>query len=150
MQIFVLLVEARWWESSCGKKYHCSTASLTTKPNYNMHAFQPRNMTEWWPIWGWKKFAPRQNEQLNYSLDVFTLPQDDILTAAYCPPNYLATASFDGDIILWGLDREKMIRRLKKGSGSLLWVANAKCFLGPILFAENFCHQLFHSFVMVI
>ncbi|XP_029193047.2 WD repeat-containing protein on Y chromosome-like isoform X1 [Acropora millepora] len=48
------------------------------------------------------------------------LHQDDILTAAYCPPNYLATASFDGDIILWGLDREKMIRRLKKGSGSLL------------------------------
>lgn len=48
------------------------------------------------------------------------LHQDDILTAAYCPPNYLATASFDGDIILWSLDREKMIRRLKKGSGSLL------------------------------
>lgn len=46
--------------------------------------------------------------------------QDDILTAAYCHPNYLATASFDGDIILWGLDREKMIRRIKKGSGSLL------------------------------
>lgn len=48
------------------------------------------------------------------------LHQDDILTAAFCPPNYLATASFDGDIILWSLDREKMIRRLKKGSGSLL------------------------------
>lgn len=48
--------------------------------------------------------------------------QDDILTAAFCPPNYLATASFDGDIILWSLDREKMMRRLKKGSGSLLYV----------------------------
>lgn len=47
------------------------------------------------------------------------LHQDDILTAAFCPPNYLATASFDGDIILWSLDREKLIRRLKKGSGSL-------------------------------
>lgn len=47
--------------------------------------------------------------------------QDDILTAAFCPPNYLATASFDGDIILWSLDREKMMRRLKKGSGSLLY-----------------------------
>jgi len=46
--------------------------------------------------------------------------QDDILTAAFCPPNYLATASFDGDIILWSLDQEKVIRRLKKGSGSLL------------------------------
>ena len=51
---------------------------------------------------------------------VFCFAQDDILTAAFCPPNYLATASFDGDIILWGLDQEKMIRRLKKGSGSLL------------------------------
>lgn len=48
------------------------------------------------------------------------LHQDDILTAAFCPPNYLATASFDGDIIFWSLDREKMMRRLKKGSGSLL------------------------------
>ena len=48
--------------------------------------------------------------------------QDDILTATFCPPNYLATASFDGDIILWSLDREKMMRRLKKGSGSLLYV----------------------------
>lgn len=47
------------------------------------------------------------------------LHQDDILTAAFCPPNYLATASFDGDIILWSLDREKMMRKLKKGSGSL-------------------------------
>ncbi|XP_020912310.1 WD repeat-containing protein on Y chromosome isoform X2 [Exaiptasia diaphana] len=45
--------------------------------------------------------------------------QDDILTSAYCPPHFLATASFDGDIILWGLDREKMIRILKKGSKSL-------------------------------
>ena len=52
---------------------------------------------------------------------VFCL-QDDILTAAFCPPNYLATASFDGDIILWSLDREKMMRRLKRGSGSLLYV----------------------------
>ena len=43
------------------------------------------------------------------------------MTAAFCPPNYLATASFDGDIILWSLDREKMMRRLKKGSGSLLY-----------------------------
>lgn len=91
----------------------------------NLSYHQTRNMTDWWPIWGWNKFAPRQNEQLKCSPVVFTLPQDDILTAAYCPPNYLATASFDGDIILWGLDREKMIRRLKKGSGSLLWVANA-------------------------
>ncbi|XP_031555888.1 WD repeat-containing protein on Y chromosome-like [Actinia tenebrosa] len=45
--------------------------------------------------------------------------QDDILASAYCPPNFLATSSFDGDIILWCLDREKMIRILKKGSRSL-------------------------------
>ncbi|XP_048575994.1 WD repeat-containing protein on Y chromosome isoform X3 [Nematostella vectensis] len=45
--------------------------------------------------------------------------QDDILASAYCSPNLLATGSFDGDIILWNLDREKMIRILKKGSRSL-------------------------------
>ena len=27
--------------------------------------------------------------------------KDDILTTAYCPPNLLATASFDGEIIVW-------------------------------------------------
>ncbi|KAK3705152.1 hypothetical protein QZH41_003758 [Actinostola sp. cb2023] len=53
------------------------------------------------------------------SHNIFCHAMDDILASAYCPPYFLVTASFDGDIILWSLDREKMIRILKKGSRSL-------------------------------
>ncbi|CAH1794020.1 unnamed protein product [Owenia fusiformis] len=44
------------------------------------------------------------------------LHQDDILAIDYCSPNLLATGSFDGEILVWTLDTEKLIIRLKKGS----------------------------------
>ncbi|XP_055876696.1 WD repeat-containing protein 49-like isoform X3 [Biomphalaria glabrata] len=43
------------------------------------------------------------------------LHTDDILTADFAPPNFLATASFDGEIIVWDVDTEKIYVRLRKG-----------------------------------
>ena len=42
--------------------------------------------------------------------------KDDILTTAYCPPNLLATASFDGEIIVWSTETQKIFRRFRSGS----------------------------------
>ncbi|XP_022084992.1 WD repeat-containing protein on Y chromosome-like [Acanthaster planci] len=41
--------------------------------------------------------------------------KDDILTVAYCPPNLLATACFDGEIIVWSVETETIFIRLRKG-----------------------------------
>jgi WD40 repeat protein len=38
---------------------------------------------------------------------------DDILTIAYCPPYYMATGSFDGDIIVWNIDTTVPFARFK-------------------------------------
>ena len=38
-------------------------------------------------------------------------PQDDILCVAYCPPHYLATGSFDGEITVWNANTEKVASR---------------------------------------
>ncbi|KAK3593630.1 hypothetical protein CHS0354_025521 [Potamilus streckersoni] len=46
------------------------------------------------------------------------LHQDDILTMDYCPPNFLVTASFDGEIIVWDVETEKIFVRLRKGQPS--------------------------------
>ncbi|XP_059147520.1 WD repeat-containing protein on Y chromosome-like [Physella acuta] len=43
------------------------------------------------------------------------LHKDDILTVDFAPPNFLATASFDGEIIVWEADTEKIYVRLRKG-----------------------------------
>lgn len=43
------------------------------------------------------------------------LHKDDILTVDYCPPNYIATASFDSEILVWDLETEKVHVRLRKG-----------------------------------
>jgi WD40 repeat protein len=40
--------------------------------------------------------------------------QEDILAVAYCPPNLLATASFDGEIFVWSLETEMLFKQLKK------------------------------------
>ncbi|GFO38221.1 WD repeat-containing protein on y chromosome-like isoform x1 [Plakobranchus ocellatus] len=41
--------------------------------------------------------------------------QDDILTTDFAPPNFLATAGFDGEIVVWEVDTEKIYVRLRKG-----------------------------------
>ena len=41
--------------------------------------------------------------------------KDDILAIDYCHPNLLATASFDGELVVWSLETEKMFVRLRKG-----------------------------------
>ena len=43
------------------------------------------------------------------------LHHDDILTCDYCPPQYIATAGFDGEIIVWDVETEKVFARLRKG-----------------------------------
>nr|XP_006814770.1 PREDICTED: WD repeat-containing protein 49-like [Saccoglossus kowalevskii] len=44
--------------------------------------------------------------------------KDDILSVDYCSPNLLATASFDGEIIVWSVETEKMFKRLRRGQPS--------------------------------
>ncbi|XP_077980125.1 cilia- and flagella-associated protein 337-like [Glandiceps talaboti] len=44
--------------------------------------------------------------------------KDDILSVDFCPPNLVATASFDGEIIVWSVETEKMFRRLRRGQPS--------------------------------
>ena len=51
----------------------------------------------------------------NYSWKGGQLHRDDILTCDYCPPQYIATAGFDGEIIVWDLETEKVFARLRKG-----------------------------------
>lgn len=46
------------------------------------------------------------------------LHQDDILTIDYCPPNYVVTGGFDGEIIVWDLETEKVFARLRKGQAT--------------------------------
>ncbi|XP_052783274.1 WD repeat-containing protein on Y chromosome-like isoform X3 [Mya arenaria] len=48
------------------------------------------------------------------------LHKDDILTIDFCPPNLLCTASFDGEIIVWDVETEKIFVRLRKGQASNL------------------------------
>ncbi|XP_035828989.1 WD repeat-containing protein on Y chromosome [Aplysia californica] len=43
------------------------------------------------------------------------LHKDDILSVDFAPPNFLATAGFDGEIIVWEADTEKIYVRLRKG-----------------------------------
>ncbi|CAL1530117.1 unnamed protein product [Lymnaea stagnalis] len=43
------------------------------------------------------------------------LHNDDILSADFVAPNFLVTASFDGEIIVWEADTEKIYVRLRKG-----------------------------------
>ncbi|KAK3091715.1 hypothetical protein FSP39_022107 [Pinctada imbricata] len=41
--------------------------------------------------------------------------QDDILAMDFAMPNYLATAGFDGEIVVWDIETEKIFIRLRKG-----------------------------------
>lgn len=38
---------------------------------------------------------------------------DDIIAMDYCPPHYLATGSFDGDLLVWNTDTEKIMSRFR-------------------------------------
>jgi WD40 repeat protein len=50
--------------------------------------------------------------------------QDDIVCVAYCPPHHIATASLDGEIVLWNMHSERVARRLS--SQSRLTTSEAK------------------------
>lgn len=57
------------------------------------------------------------NIQVTYALFIYVMEQehsDDILVCAYCPPNSLATASYDGEIIIWNATNETYIRHLRQ------------------------------------
>lgn len=57
---------------------------------------------------------------INDSGSIVAFRQDDILCIAHCHPNLIATGSFDGDLILWSLERQNVFKKLKRGAGSLL------------------------------
>ena len=38
---------------------------------------------------------------------------DDIITMDYCPPHYLATGSFDGDVVIWNTETERIVSRFQ-------------------------------------
>ncbi|PAA57634.1 hypothetical protein BOX15_Mlig027962g1 [Macrostomum lignano] len=41
--------------------------------------------------------------------------EDDILTSDFCPPDLFATASYDGAILVWHVELEKLLVRLREG-----------------------------------
>ncbi|KAK6170880.1 hypothetical protein SNE40_019170 [Patella caerulea] len=43
------------------------------------------------------------------------LHKEDILAIDKCSPNFIATGSFDGEIIIWDIETEKLFVRLRKG-----------------------------------
>ncbi|KAJ8037373.1 WD repeat-containing protein 49 [Holothuria leucospilota] len=43
------------------------------------------------------------------------LHTDDILAVDFCPPGLLATASFDGEILIWSSETHNLLFRLRKG-----------------------------------
>lgn len=53
-------------------------------------------------------------------VDGGTHHQDDILCVTYCRPNYLATGSFDGQILVWNIDSEKIVAQFRTKTGSKL------------------------------
>ncbi|XP_072168406.1 cilia- and flagella-associated protein 337-like [Diadema setosum] len=46
--------------------------------------------------------------------------RDDILAVDYSPPSLLATASFDGEILVWSLETQKISVRLRKGQPTII------------------------------
>ncbi|XP_064645218.1 WD repeat-containing protein 49-like isoform X2 [Lineus longissimus] len=51
---------------------------------------------------------------------------DDILAASFLPPNTLATASYDGEIILWNTNSEVASRRLNQRSRRVMMKSRGK------------------------
>uniref|UniRef100_A0A1I8GGL5 Calmodulin n=1 Tax=Macrostomum lignano TaxID=282301 RepID=A0A1I8GGL5_9PLAT len=41
--------------------------------------------------------------------------EDDILSCDFCPPDLLATASYDGAVLVWNADHEKLLLKLREG-----------------------------------
>ena len=50
---------------------------------------------------------------------------------AYCPPDYLATGSFDGELVVWSVDMEREVSRFQsmaKIKQTLLYVCASNNF----------------------
>ncbi|EDV22554.1 uncharacterized protein TRIADDRAFT_58893 [Trichoplax adhaerens] len=74
---------------------------------------------------GWsKKIVVYEKDLTSFHLDPQMewkggqLHKEDILSIDYCPPHYVATGSFDGEIVIWLADTESVFRRLRKPSKS--------------------------------
>ena len=66
--------------------------------------------------------------------------KDDILTTAYCPPNLLATASFDGEIIVWSTGRQ-MLKQILCNVGSFAKLLSC----GLVAPSQSYCNILIDS-----
>lgn len=42
--------------------------------------------------------------------------KDDVLCVAFCPPNLVASSSYDGEILIWNLISGHVCSRLSAGS----------------------------------
>ena len=51
---------------------------------------------------------------------ILSQSKEDILSLTYIPPNLIGTASFDGEILIWSVETEKLFKRLRKAQGKEL------------------------------
>ncbi|EDV25751.1 uncharacterized protein TRIADDRAFT_55170 [Trichoplax adhaerens] len=70
---------------------------------------------------GWERYITvfRSNQMFSYYVEPSDWRggqehSDDILVCAYCPPSLMATASYDGEIIIWNANSENFVKHLRQ------------------------------------